>query len=132
MPYFLSFKLFTILCTVPFTSYSFVVLVDTIEAEGDYSTPRSFTTLQAPPTPPLNVTAKVRSYSSVLVSWSPPACSNGIILGYMVSMNTLQKIFFFSERFYFAIGDIHSIKRLSIQSFQHVKCYHSFAPKPFQ
>eukprot|EP00731_Ephydatia_muelleri_P003801 Em0001g3801a len=69
----------------PFTSYSFEVLVNTMEGNGALSMPRLFTTLQAPPTSPLNISTRVISYSSVLVSWSPPTCSNGIILGYMVT-----------------------------------------------
>eukprot|EP00731_Ephydatia_muelleri_P009395 Em0004g1733a len=40
---------------VPFTSYSFDVLVKTIEGKGYLSMPRSFITLQAPPTSPLNI-----------------------------------------------------------------------------
>ena len=75
--------------TVPFTSYSFEILVNTIEGKGALSMPRLFTTLQAPPTSPLNISTSVISYSSVLVSWSPPTCSNGIILGYTVSTNKL-------------------------------------------
>ena len=80
----LNFKVITV-HTVPFTSYSFEVLVNTLEGKGVHSTPRLFTTLQAPPTSPLNINASVLSYSSLLVSWSPPKCSNGIILGYTVS-----------------------------------------------
>ena len=74
---------------VPFTSYSFKVLVNTLEWKGAFSIPRSFTTLQAPPTSPLNINASVLSYSSLLVSWSPPTCSNGIVSGYMVRCNNL-------------------------------------------
>ena len=70
--------------TVPFTSYSFVVLVNTTEGEGEVSMPQSFTTLQAPPSSLLNISVSDLSYSSLLVSWSPPSCSNGIVLGYMV------------------------------------------------
>eukprot|EP00731_Ephydatia_muelleri_P003775 Em0001g3775a len=70
----------------PFTSYSFEVLVNTMEGNGAVSMPRLFTTLQAPPTSPLNISTSVISYSSVLVSWSPPTCSNGIVLGYMQNL----------------------------------------------
>eukprot|EP00731_Ephydatia_muelleri_P009410 Em0004g1748a len=69
---------------VPFTSYSFGVLANTIQGKGYYSMSRSFTTLQAPPTSPLNIRASVLSYNSLLILWSPPTCSNGIISGYMV------------------------------------------------
>ena len=72
--------------TVPFTSYSFVVLVNTTEGEAEFSMPQSFTTLQAPPSSPLNISVSDLSYSSLLVSWSPPSCSNGIVLGYMVRL----------------------------------------------
>ena len=78
--------------TVPFTSYSFEVLVNTSDGEGELSMPRLFTTLQAPPTSPLNISASVLSYSSLLLTWSPPTCSNGIISGYTVRLNTLCKL----------------------------------------
>ena len=78
--------------TVPFTSYSFEVLANTSDGEGELSMPRLFTTLQAPPTSPLNISARVLSYSSFLLTWSPPTCSNGIISGYMVRLNTLYKL----------------------------------------
>ena len=80
--------------TVPFTSYSFEVLAYTTEGEGEFSVPRSFTTLQAPPTSPLNLNVNVLSYSSLLVSWSPPTCSNGIILGYMVRGSMILKLLY--------------------------------------
>eukprot|EP00731_Ephydatia_muelleri_P018411 Em0011g451a len=70
---------------IPFTSYSFEVLVNTSDGEGELSMPRLFTTLQAPPTSPLNISASVLSYSSLLLTWSPPTCSNGIVSGYMVT-----------------------------------------------
>ncbi|KAL5487029.1 hypothetical protein EMCRGX_G019584 [Ephydatia muelleri] len=70
---------------IPFTSYSFEVLANTSDGEGELSMPRLFTTLQAPPTSPLNISASVLSYSSLLLTWSPPTCSNGIILGYTVT-----------------------------------------------
>ena len=70
--------------TVPYTSYSFVVLVITTEGEGESSVPQLFTTLQAPPSSPLNISVRDPTYSSLLVSWSPPTCSNGIVLGYTV------------------------------------------------
>ncbi|KAL5497494.1 hypothetical protein EMCRGX_G013970 [Ephydatia muelleri] len=75
---------------VPFTSYSFDVLVKTIEGNGNISMPRSFITLQAPPTSPLNIKASVLSYNSLLILWSPPTCSNGIISGYMVTYTPLS------------------------------------------
>eukprot|EP00731_Ephydatia_muelleri_P009408 Em0004g1746a len=75
---------------VPFTSYSFDVLVKTIEGKGYLSMPRSFITLQAPPTSPLNIRASVLSYNSLLILWSPPTCSNGIISGYMVTYTPLS------------------------------------------
>ena len=69
---------------VPYTAYIFDVFASTTVEEGKVSLPQSFTTLQAPPTSPLNVTVNIISCSSVLISWSPPKCSNGIISEYMV------------------------------------------------
>ncbi|KAL5476198.1 hypothetical protein EMCRGX_G026114 [Ephydatia muelleri] len=69
---------------VPYTEYTFDVLANTAVGDGKVSIPQSFTTLQAPPTPPLNVTVGSLSYSSLRVSWSPPKCSNGIISEYIV------------------------------------------------
>ena len=69
---------------VPYTVYTFDVLANMAVGDGKVSIPQSFTTLQAPPTPPLNVTVSSLSYSSLRVSWSPPKCSNGIISEYIV------------------------------------------------
>ena len=115
--------------TVPFTSYSFEVLADTTQGEGEFSIPRSFTTLWAPPTSPLKLSVSVISYSSLLVSWSPPTCSNGIISGYMVRGSMILKQLYL---LYANIGDIHSINWCSIKSLQCVKCYHTSTSKSFK
>ena len=76
--------------TAPFTSYIFTVLVNTTEGEGKVSVAQSFTTLQASPTSPLNINASILSYNSLLITWRPPQCSNGVLSGYMVSCTTMQ------------------------------------------
>lgn len=69
--------------SVPDTEYTFHVLAITTAGDGEVSMPRSFTTLQAPPTSPVNATISFLNCSRLRISWSPPKCSNGEML-YMV------------------------------------------------
>ena len=64
--------------------YTFDVLANTSVGDGKVSMPRSFTTLQVPPTPPVSPTFAFHSCSSLFISWNPPVCSYGEVLGYMV------------------------------------------------
>ena len=105
---------------VPYTAYTFDVLANMAAGFGKVSIPRFFTTLQAPPTSPLNVTINSLSYRSLRVSWSPPKCSNGIITGYMVRKELCHCHYCCSHY----KGDVQSINWLSSKPLQCLKYIH--------
>ena len=67
----------------PFTSYSFQVVAEN-GAGNVTSIPTAVTTLQAPPTDLDDPAVTVLSATEIVVSWSPPAELNGILIGYQV------------------------------------------------
>ena len=105
---------------VPYTAYTFDVLANMAAGFGKVSIPRFFTTLQAPPTSPVNVTINSLSCSSLRVSWSPPKCSHGIITEYMVRKE-LSHCYYCCIH---CIGDVQSTNRLSNKPLQCLKYIH--------
>ena len=69
---------------VPYTWYTFSVLARTGAVGGNlYSAPRLFRTLQALPSS-VNLNLLALNHTSLLVSWTQPNCTNGVLTGYMV------------------------------------------------
>uniref|UniRef100_A0A5K3EJ09 Fibronectin type-III domain-containing protein n=2 Tax=Mesocestoides corti TaxID=53468 RepID=A0A5K3EJ09_MESCO len=67
----------------PYTEYDVVVEFTTNGATTAYTAGRAWTWSSAP-SPPTDITAKALSSSSIMVSWSPPAQTNGPLKPYRV------------------------------------------------
>jgi cytokine receptor domeless len=73
----------------PYTTYMVSVAVLTKSGAGQFSLELLNTTLEAAPdSPPRNVTFSLVTNTSMLISWRPPAVSNGLLRYYQVRLNT--------------------------------------------
>ncbi|XP_026189309.1 neural cell adhesion molecule L1.1-like isoform X2 [Mastacembelus armatus] len=67
-----------------YSRYELFITAFNSKGEGPHSTPHRFNTSEGVPGPPASLTFDSPSENSLILYWTPPVETNGILLGYMV------------------------------------------------